>query len=83
MADPSGYAPAGPLETSPGGPYADPSKRRIAFAGALNGVELGEYDERVISWLAGLDDPTCRTLVSLIWRARKAAQAVVLDIAKG
>jgi hypothetical protein len=73
--DPSGYAPAGPLEHKPPGGYAQPEVRQRAFAAALAGIELGAYDRRIISWLVGWDDPTCRTLVSLLWRARQAGEA--------
>jgi hypothetical protein len=68
------YVPDGPLDTSPAGPYTPPEDRRQAFLSALAGVDLGTYDDRIIDWLCGLDDPTCRTLVSLIRRARKAGQ---------
>jgi hypothetical protein len=71
MSDPTGYAPAGPLEKTPSGPYNDPSKRHEAFAAALAGVELGTYDRCIIDWMCGLDDSTCRTVISLIWRARE------------
>lgn len=72
MSDPTGYAPDGPLETSPPGPFTESEKRRKAFASALEGIELGTYDRRIIDWLCGLDDQTCRTVISLIWRAREA-----------
>jgi hypothetical protein len=36
----------------------------------LDGVELGDYDRRMIDWLAGFDDPTVGTFVSLLWRLR-------------
>ena len=68
------YAPDGPLETSPPGPYTAPEDRRQAFLSALAGVELGAYDDAIIEWLCGMDDPTCRTVVSLIRRARKTAR---------
>jgi len=74
MTDPTGYAPTGPLETTPQGGFAKPDERRKAFTAALVGVELGDYDRRIIEWLCELDDPTCRTLVSLIWRARQTAR---------
>jgi hypothetical protein len=72
--DPTGYAPDGPLDSAPAGPFADPAERRAAFRSALVGVNLGEYDNRIIGWLCNLDDPTCRTVVSLILRAREAAR---------
>jgi hypothetical protein len=68
------YAPGGPLDTAPAGPFTPPEDRRQAFLSALAGVELGTYDDQIIDWLSGLDDPTCRTIVSLIRRAREAAR---------
>ena len=74
MNDPTGYAPDGPLEIAPPGPYTHPADRHAALTAALDGAQLGTYDWRTVDWLAGLDDPTCRTIVSLIWRARLAAK---------
>jgi hypothetical protein len=70
--DPTGYAPAGPITESPSGGFAERNVREEAITAALAGVELGAYDERVIAWLLNGDDPTLRTVVSLIWRARQA-----------
>ena len=76
MNDPTGYAPDGPLEMAPRGPFArDLNLRREAFTAALAGVDLGAYDRRIVDWLVNWDDPTCRTVVSLIWRARLAGMA--------
>jgi hypothetical protein len=72
LTDPTGYAPLEPLAQAPAGPFTPPSERQDAFAAALAHVELGSYDERIIGWLCALDDDTCRTVVSLIWRARQA-----------
>jgi hypothetical protein len=74
MTDPTGYAPRGPLETAPSGPFTHPADRHAAFTAALAGADLGTYDWRIIDWLCGMDDPTCRTVVSLLWRARTAGQ---------
>lgn len=74
---PHDYIPApGPIGAAPWqGGYALPETRSGAFRAVLAGVDLGAYDSRIIAWLAGLDDPTCRTVASLIWRARLAAAA--------
>jgi hypothetical protein len=72
---PHEYVPAGPLESAPGGGYRDPKARREAFAAVLAGVVVGGYDWRITNWLCGLDDPTCRTVASLMWRARLAGRA--------
>jgi len=49
--------------------------RLKAFTAALAGVDLGSYDIRIIHWLVGWDDPACRTVVSLLWRAWRAGEA--------
>lgn len=72
--DPTGYAPSGPVEQAPVVPFAEREVREEAMAAALAGVELGAYDQQIIDWLLGWDDPTIRTVVSLIWRAREAAR---------
>jgi hypothetical protein len=75
MADPQPphqYVPAGPLETLPNGPYQPAAVRRAAFAEVLAGVPLGASDYRLIQWLIDLDDPTCQTITSILWRCRIA-----------
>jgi hypothetical protein len=72
QSDPTGYAPAGPIHTVPPGPFAGRKVREAAVTAALAGVELGLYDHKIIDWLLDLDDPTVRTVVGLIWRAREA-----------
>ena len=69
---PHAYIPVGPVQCAPLGSYLASQERREALRAALEGVELGTYDERMIAWLAGWDDPTCRTIASLIWRCRLA-----------
>jgi hypothetical protein len=76
-ADPGGdpphaYIPAGPLEAAPYLGYCPPEVRQQAFSAVLEGVELGAYDLRIVAWLTGWDDPTCRTIASLMWRCRLA-----------
>jgi len=39
---------------------------------ALDGIELGAYDVRIVDWLKGQDQPTIVTLASLILRARQS-----------
>lgn len=43
-----------------------------ALLEALDGVELGEYDRRIVEWLAGWDTSVVGTVASLIYRARQA-----------
>ena len=75
MTTPHPYVPTGPVEAAPYLGYCPPEVRQEAFCAVLEGVELGAYDERMIAWLAGWDDPTCRTITSLMWRCRLAGAA--------
>jgi|SRR6266702_44440 len=80
--DPTGYTPTTALDTQPPGGYTQPEVRLKAFRAALTGVDLGSYDIRIISFLVGWDDATCRTAVSLLWRARQAGEAAALGSAR-
>ncbi|MGH3754888.1 MAG: hypothetical protein ACRDRP_19760 [Pseudonocardiaceae bacterium] len=64
-----------PFVSYPGGQYRheSPEERRTALLTALDGVELGAYDERILRWLAADEVSTVATVVSLLWRARHAA----------
>ena len=64
-----------PFVSCPSGQYRHehPEQRRAALLAALDGVELGAYDQRLLTWLAGWDVPTAATVISLLWRARHAA----------
>jgi hypothetical protein len=75
MTTPHPYVPTGPVEAAPYLGFCPPEVRQEAFCAVLEGVELGAYDERMIAWLAGWDDPTCRTIASLMWRCRLAGAA--------
>jgi hypothetical protein len=44
--------------------------RVAALLEALDGVELGTYDRRIIEWLADWDTSTVGTIASLFYRAR-------------
>lgn len=68
MTAPNGYVPPGPLDSAPGGGFQPREVRAAAFAELLAGVELGDYDRRMIAWLTGLDDSTCRAFASIMWR---------------
>ncbi len=73
MADttpPHPYVPRAPVEISPGGRFTPARERIAAFAAVLEGVPLGAYGQRMIDWLAGLDDTTCRALASVMWECR-------------
>ena len=69
---PDEYVPPGPLETAPAGGFRQPGEREAAFAAVLDGVPLGAHDRNVLGWLVHLDDQTCRTIASVMWRCRVA-----------
>lgn len=71
-ATPHPYVPVAPLEKRPSGEYQPVEVRREAFAAVLDGIPLGAYDERILGWLADLDDPPCQTIASVMWRCRVA-----------
>lgn len=74
----------GPLHTEPVSlypPFArrggwlrcpQPDERYIALLTALDGIEVGSHDVRVLSWIADLDAATVATVCSLIYRAHAA-----------
>jgi len=72
---PHAYIPAGPVEAAPYLGYCPPEVRQEAFAAVLDGVGTGAYDRRIVAWLTGWDDTTCRTIASLMWRCRPAGGA--------
>lgn len=74
-ATPHPYIPPGPVEAAPYLGYCQPEVRQEAFASVLAGAEMGAYDTRIVDWLVGWDDPTCRTIASLMWRCRLAGTA--------
>ncbi|HEX3963826.1 MAG TPA: hypothetical protein VHZ03_45490 [Trebonia sp.] len=74
-ASPHPHIPSGPVGTAPYLGYCQPGVRQEAFAAVLAGVQMGAYDTQMINWLVGWDDPTCRTIASLMWRCRLAGAA--------
>jgi hypothetical protein len=66
------YLPDEPLDAEPSGSPEPPDVRLDVLAAVLDGVETAPYDDKVLGWLAGLDDPTYRTVASLLWRCRLA-----------
>ena len=70
--------PEGPIDSAPWGAIqVDRSveraadARRAAIRAALDGVELGGYDERIVDWLAGWDVEAV-TVCSWLHRVRAA-----------
>jgi hypothetical protein len=68
---PHNYVPRGPIDFPVHEGFTPGCVRQDAFAAVLDGVELGEYDRRMITWLIEVgDDPMCRAFASLMWRCR-------------
>lgn len=61
--------PNGPVEVAPPGFVPAVEQERI-LAELLSGVELGDWDQRMVRWLAGWDAATVLTIASWIVRAR-------------
>lgn len=70
MRPPHDYIPARSPIFAPQG-SAPPAVRLEAFKAVLEGVPTGAFDDQVITWLSGQDDPTAKTLLSLMWRCRE------------
>ena len=70
MPPPHEYIPARSLVFAPQG-SASPAVRMEAFKAVLEGIPTGAYDDRVITWLCNQDDPTAKTIASLMWRCRE------------
>lgn len=79
---PAGLDPLGREPTSLYPPFVDDRRRwapfptrhdrYIALLSALDGVELGSYDVRILHWLAGWEPWVVAAVCSLIHRARSA-----------
>jgi len=62
--------PTGPIEAEPIGVRADTDQiAALVDTLAEAGVELGEYDERIVAWLARWEWGTVATIASWIKRA--------------
>lgn len=67
-----------PADSRQAGETADQWRSRrhadqvAALLEALDGVELGDYDRRIIEWLADWDTSVVGTVASLFYRARAA-----------
>ena len=64
--------PGGPLHTEPAG-FMVAAEQRELLVEALVGVELGAWDERIVSWLAGWETGTVVTVASWLRRARRCS----------
>ncbi|MQS14487.1 hypothetical protein F7Q99_20015 [Streptomyces kaniharaensis] len=66
--------PTGPLDKAPVG-YRDDADNETALLAALAaaGVQLGKYDERLVTWLASWEWATVAPIASWITRANQPA----------
>jgi hypothetical protein len=70
MRPPHEYIPVRSSIFAPPG-SAPPAVRLEAFRAVLEGIPTGAYDDQVIAWLCDQDDPTAKTVASLMWRCRE------------
>jgi len=65
----------GPYEHQPAETFIAPARRTAMLTQALQGVELGTWDERILAWLAHwCDTPTFLAILGLVERAHHAGQ---------
>jgi hypothetical protein len=57
----------------PGAP-AERNHKLMCEASAAAGIELGAYDHRILTWLAGWEPQTCAVIAGLIARAAAGAR---------
>ncbi len=57
--------------------------RRFPAPLAAAGVDTGEYDDRIISWLAGWEPETVAVIAGLIGRAYEAGREAAAEPAGG
>jgi hypothetical protein len=76
----------GPYEQEPREPFIAANQRKALLGQALQGVELGAWDRRILDWLAGhLDTPTFLVVLGMVERAKatgehaSTAQVRVMD----
>lgn len=48
------------------------NRARLLTTCAENGVRLGEFDHRILAWLAGFEPETCQVIADIIRRAHIA-----------
>ncbi len=66
----------GPYQQPPRGLFVAVAQRQVLLHAALEGVELGALDHRIIGWLAHYcDTPAFLSVLGIPQRARIAAQA--------
>jgi hypothetical protein len=66
--------PPGASLTGPPGQLAEANRSMLLDAVNAAGVELGDYDRRILDWLAGYEPSTCAVIAALIARAAERGQ---------
>jgi hypothetical protein len=61
-------------DLEPVSPQAHRNHRLLCEESAAAGIELGAYDHRVLTWLAGWEPQTCAAIAGLIARAAAGAR---------
>lgn len=77
--------PTGPIHTEPlkAIPTVSNEANRAELLRALEGVELGDFDRRIVDWLAIYEGSTVATICSWLLRAREAGKvAAVAHLAR-
>jgi hypothetical protein len=65
----------GPYEREPCEPFIAADQRKVLLAQALQGVELGAWDRRILDWLAGHPDTsTFLVILGIVERAKATAE---------
>jgi hypothetical protein len=72
------------FDRDPGpGKMAPHTHKMLISACAAAGVELGDYDRRILLWLSGWEPQTCAVIAGLISRAHAAEDTRRLDAIRG
>ncbi len=62
----------GPINEAPWSAADNDAEAKDMLAAAVDGLDLGAYDKRILDWVGKWDVPTIATLASIIHRARQA-----------
>jgi hypothetical protein len=55
-------------------PTAAGNRRLLDEACEAAGVEIGDYDRRILGWLAGYEPAMCAVVAGLVSRAHRASE---------
>lgn len=66
---PAAMVPAGPVQQPPPG-FIPKAQQAEILATALAGIELGDWDRRILDWMSNWDAATVLTVASWVTRTR-------------